>query len=69
VNGQLLTALRHGAAGHTATPCKPFFTDYLYLSFTNATSFAASDIVPLSSWAKTMMMLQSARSRSRRSRC
>lgn len=39
---------------------KPFFTDYLYLSFTNAISFAASDTTPLTRWAKTMMMLQSA---------
>jgi len=39
---------------------KPFFTDYLYLSFTNAISFAASDVTPLTRWAKTMMMLQSA---------
>ena len=39
---------------------KPFFTDYLYLSFTNAISFAASDVTPLTRWAKIMMMLQSA---------
>jgi uncharacterized membrane protein len=39
---------------------KPLFTDYLYLSFTNAISFAASDVIPLTRWAKTMMMLQSA---------
>ena len=39
---------------------KPSFTDYLYLSFTNAISFAASDITPLTRWAKAMMMLQSA---------
>jgi hypothetical protein len=39
---------------------KPTFTDYLYLSFTNAISFAASDVIPLTRWAKTMMMLQSA---------
>ena len=39
---------------------KPTFTDYLYLSFTNAISFAASDVTPLTRWAKTMMMLQSA---------
>jgi uncharacterized membrane protein len=26
---------------------KPSFTDYLYLSFTNAVSFAASDVTPL----------------------
>src|SRR5262249_25349717 len=39
---------------------KPFFTDYLYLSFTNAISFAARDVTPLTRWAKAMMMLQSA---------
>ena len=39
---------------------KPSFTDYLYLSFTSAISFAASDVTPLTRWAKTMMMLQSA---------
>jgi len=38
---------------------KPSFTDYLYLSFTNAISFAASDVTPLTRWAKAMMMLQS----------
>jgi hypothetical protein len=38
----------------------PFFTDYLHLSFTNAISFAASDVIPLTRWAKMMMMLQSA---------
>jgi len=30
----------------------------LYLSFTNALSFAAGDVVPLSSCAKLMMRLQ-----------
>jgi len=39
---------------------KPSFTDYLYLSFTNAITFAASDVTPLTRWAKMMMMLQSA---------
>ena len=40
---------------------KPSFTDYLYLSFMNAISFAASDVTPLTRWAKMMMMmLQSA---------
>jgi hypothetical protein len=34
----------------------------LDLSFTNALSFAASDVVPLSRWAKLMMMLQPAAS-------
>jgi uncharacterized membrane protein len=39
---------------------RPSFADYLYLSFTNAISFAASDVTPLTRWAKMMMMLQSA---------
>jgi uncharacterized membrane protein len=39
---------------------QPRFADYLHLSFTNAISFAASDVIPLTRWAKTMMMLQSA---------
>jgi hypothetical protein len=39
---------------------QPRFPDYLYLSFTNAISFAPSDVIPLTRWAKTMMMLQSA---------
>jgi uncharacterized membrane protein len=38
---------------------KPTFVDYVYLSFTNATAFAPSDVVPLSRWAKLMMTLQS----------
>ena len=39
---------------------QPFFTDYLHLSFSNAISFASSDVTPLTRWAKAMMMLQSA---------
>jgi len=39
---------------------EPGFTDYLYLSFTNATAFSPTDVLPLSRWAKLTMMLQSA---------
>ncbi|MFI2205438.1 hypothetical protein ACH47Z_32580 [Streptomyces sp. NPDC020192] len=38
---------------------EPEFQDYLYLSFTNATAFSPTDVMPLSRWAKTLMMLQS----------
>jgi hypothetical protein len=31
---------------------EPTFGDYLYLSFTNATSFSPTDTMPLSRWAK-----------------
>ena len=37
----------------------PTFVDYLYLSFTNATAFSPTDVLPLSRWAKMVMMLQS----------
>jgi len=39
---------------------EPGFADYLYLSFTNATAFSPTDVLPLSRWAKLTMMLQSA---------
>jgi uncharacterized membrane protein len=38
---------------------EPTFVDYLYLSFTNATAFSPTDVLPLSRWAKLAMMLQS----------
>jgi len=38
---------------------EPQFVDYLYLSFTNATAFSPTDVMPMSRWTKLMMMLQS----------
>ena len=38
---------------------EPHFVDYLYLSFTNATAFSPTDVLPLTRWAKLTMMLQS----------
>ena len=38
---------------------EPAFVDYLYLSFTNATAFSPTDVLPLSRWAKLTMMSQS----------
>lgn len=44
----------------TAPPdWEPTFLDYLYLSFTNSTAFRPTDVMPLSRWAKMLMMLQS----------
>jgi uncharacterized membrane protein len=37
----------------------PRFLDYLYTSFTNATAFSPTDTMPLTAWAKLLMMLQS----------
>lgn len=39
---------------------EPIFWDYFYVSFTNATAFSPTDVLPLSRWAKFMMMIQSA---------
>ena len=36
------------------------FVDYLYLSFTNATAFSPTDVMPLARWAKLAMLVQSA---------
>jgi uncharacterized membrane protein len=38
----------------------PRYVDYLYLGFTNATAFSPTDTMPLKSWAKLLMMAQSA---------
>ncbi|GAB1641668.1 hypothetical protein [Krasilnikovia sp. MM14-A1259] len=39
---------------------EPQFLDYVYLAFTNATAFSPTDTMPLSRWAKSAMLLQSA---------
>jgi uncharacterized membrane protein len=39
---------------------EPAFIDYLYLSYTNATSFSPTDVLPFSARAKLVMMIQSA---------
>jgi uncharacterized membrane protein len=38
---------------------KPNFVDYLYTSFTNATAFSPTDTMPLTAWAKLLMLVQS----------
>lgn len=37
----------------------PRFHDYLYVSYTNATAFSPTDTMPLTAWAKLLMMFQS----------
>ena len=39
---------------------EPHFVDYLYLSFTNATAFSPTDVLPLARWTKLTMLAQSA---------
>jgi uncharacterized membrane protein len=43
-----------------ASGWKPEFLDYLYVSFTNAAAFSPTDTLPLSRWAKMLMLVQSA---------
>jgi hypothetical protein len=38
---------------------EPRFVDYLYLSFTNATAFSPTDVMPLARWGKLAMTIQS----------
>jgi len=38
----------------------PEFLDYLYVSFTNAAAFSPTDTMPLSRWAKMLMLVESA---------
>lgn len=37
----------------------PNFFDYLYMSFTNASAFSPTDVLPLTRWAKMLMLIQS----------
>jgi uncharacterized membrane protein len=39
---------------------RPAYPDYLYLAFTNATAFSPTDTLPVRTWAKLTMMVQSA---------
>ena len=38
----------------------PGFVDYLFLAFNTSTAFSPTDVPVLSSWAKTLMMVQAA---------
>lgn len=58
----LFPQMQMSIAGSGATPTcidphwKPEFFDYLYLAFTDATAFSPTDVMPLSRWAKALMM-------------
>ena len=49
-------------AESTGTRWQPRFIDYLFVSYTNATAFSPTDTMPLSQWAKVLMMVESAAS-------
>ena len=41
---------------------RPTYFDYLFTSYTNASAFSPTDVMPLTRWAKMLMMVQSATS-------
>lgn len=41
---------------------QPRFVDYLYISYTNAAAFSPTDTMPLTQWAKLLMLVESAAS-------
>ncbi len=38
---------------------RPTYLDYLYTSFTNAAAFSPTDVLPLTRWAKMLMLVES----------
>jgi hypothetical protein len=53
---------QQGSPELTNPTWRPLFLDYLYLSFTNATAFSPTDAMPLSRWAKVLMLIEAAAS-------
>jgi uncharacterized membrane protein len=51
---------QHTEPGLAGSGWHPEFLDYLYVSFTNAAAFSPTDTMPLSRWAKMLMLVQSA---------
>jgi len=44
----------------TADSWRPELFDYMYVSFTNSIAFSPTDAMPLSRWAKALMLSESA---------
>ena len=51
---------QEGAADKAANNWCPTFVDYLFLAFCTATAFSPTDVMPLTSRAKVLMMIESA---------
>jgi uncharacterized membrane protein len=50
---------QEGAPEHVPPDWHPAFVDYLFLAFSTATAFSTTDVLPLTSRAKILMMLES----------
>ncbi len=48
-----------GAAEHAPPDWRPVFVDYLFLGYSTATAFSTTDVMPLTSRAKLLMMFES----------
>ncbi|HKE37586.1 MAG TPA: hypothetical protein VKB39_09140 [Candidatus Baltobacteraceae bacterium] len=56
---QMGIAISSGAEIPCINPTwKPQFFDYLYVAFTNSTAFSPADALPISRWAKALMLLE-----------
>jgi hypothetical protein len=51
---------QEGVRENGALNWRATFVDYLYLAFSTATAFSSTDVLPLTSRAKMLMMLESA---------
>jgi len=51
---------QEGVREKTASDWQPGFVDYLYLAYSTATAFSSTDVLPLTSRAKMLMMFESA---------
>ena len=49
-----------GTSGDLTAEWRPTFVDYLFLGYSTATAFSATDVAPLTARAKLLMMLESA---------
>ena len=49
-----------GTSGDLTALWRPTFVDYLFLGYSTATAFSATDVAPLTARAKLLMMLESA---------
>jgi hypothetical protein len=50
---------QEGAPEHVPPDWHPVFVDYLFLAFSTATAFSTTDVLPLTSRAKMLMMFES----------
>jgi hypothetical protein len=50
---------QEGVADKAPTDWRPTFVDYLFLAFSTATAFSTTDVLPITSRAKSLMMMES----------